>query len=160
LLKLIMAFLKINTNYEKNKMEFLSHNYIQIVISITLMATTSIWILKALKISQNLWVESSFLIYSVFLLPLVSFVITKVISGNIALSLGMVGALSVVRFRHPVKNPLELVTYFALISLGISFAVSFKWGILLGFLFGFILIVIHRYLIIHQKIELGESWGV
>ena len=47
-------------------------------------------------------------------------VITKVISGNIALSLGMVGALSIVRFRHPVKSPLELALYFLLVTTGIS----------------------------------------
>ena len=53
-------------------------------------------------------------------LPSIGFVITKVISGNIALSLGMVGALSIVRFRSPVKNPYELVSYFLLLTLGIT----------------------------------------
>ena len=47
------------------------------------------------------------------------YMITSVISNNIALSLGMVGALSIVRFRTPVKNPSELVIYFILITLGI-----------------------------------------
>ena len=42
-----------------------------------------------------------------------------VISSSIALSLGMVGALSIVRFRTPVKNPIELVMYFLLITMGI-----------------------------------------
>ena len=31
----------------------------------------------------------------------------------------MVGALSIVRFRTPVKNPFELVSYFILITVGI-----------------------------------------
>ena len=31
----------------------------------------------------------------------------------------MVGALSIVRFRTPVKNPSELIMYFILITLGI-----------------------------------------
>ena len=56
------------------------------------------------------------------LLPVTGFIITSVISNNIALSLGMVGALSIVRFRTPVKNPLELVIYFYLITLGIVLA--------------------------------------
>ena len=51
------------------------------------------------------------------------------IAGNIALSLGMIGALSIVRFRHPVKNPLELVMYFNLITLGIAASVRTKWAI-------------------------------
>jgi histidyl-tRNA synthetase len=46
-------------------------------------------------------------------------VITSSISTNIALSLGMVGALSIVRFRTPIKNPVELLIYFLLIASGI-----------------------------------------
>ena len=53
----------------------------------------------------------------------------KTISNNIALSLGMIGALSIVRFRHPVKSPLELVIYFALITVGIATSVRTKWAI-------------------------------
>ena len=47
----------------------------------------------------------------------------KTISGNIALSLGMIGALSIVRFRHPVKSALELIIYFDLITIGIATSV-------------------------------------
>ena len=36
----------------------------------------------------------------------------------------MIGALSIVRFRNPVKNPLELIIFFALLTSGISFAVN------------------------------------
>ena len=45
----------------------------------------------------------------------------------------MIGALSIVRFRNPVKNPLELVIFFILITIGISFSANYKWGILLSF---------------------------
>ena len=40
----------------------------------------------------------------------------------------MIGALSIVRFRHPVKSALELVIYFALITIGIA-ANRTKWAI-------------------------------
>ena len=63
---------------------------------------------------------------TILFLPVCSFVITSVISGNIALSLGMVGALSIIRFRNPVRSPLELTLYFILITLGISAYVSIK----------------------------------
>ena len=39
------------------------------------------------------------------------YIITLSISDNLALSLGMIGALSIVRFRNPVKNPLEIIIY-------------------------------------------------
>ena len=77
------------------------------------------------------WVRNMHLLISYLLLPLVAFVITNVISNNLALSLGMIGALSIVRFRNPVRNPLELVMFFSLLTLGIAFAVNTKWGIFL-----------------------------
>ncbi len=65
------------------------------------------------------WVRSHSQTIIFAVLPVTGFMITNIISNNIALSLGMVGALSIVRFRTPVKNPFELVTYFILITLGI-----------------------------------------
>ena len=61
-------------------------------------------------VGKNLFQFSTFIF-----LPLTGYVITSGISNNIALSLGMVGALSIVRFRTPVKNPSELIMYFILI---------------------------------------------
>ena len=81
-------------------------------------------------IKQN-WVNTIHYFLTFLLLPPITFIITKVISNNLALSLGMIGALSIVRFRNPVKNPLELVIFFALITCGISFGVNIKWGLLL-----------------------------
>jgi len=75
------------------------------------------------------WAKSYAQTISFYLLPMITYVITKVITGNIALSLGMIGALSIVRFRHPVKSPLELIIYFYLIALGISTSVSTRWSI-------------------------------
>jgi hypothetical protein len=43
----------------------------------------------------------------------------------------MIGALSIVRFRNPVKNPFELVIFFALITIGISLSVNVKLGVML-----------------------------
>ena len=51
-------------------------------------------------------------------------VISWTIAGNLGLSLGMIGALSIVRFRTPVKSPVELVFYFVLIVIGISITVA------------------------------------
>ncbi len=74
----------------------------------------------SLILSGQRWAKNFTYSMTCCILPITSMVITKVISGNIALSLGMVGALSIVRFRHPVKSPLELALYFLLVTLGIS----------------------------------------
>ena len=54
----------------------------------------------------------------VLLTVLTTFVILAVTS-NVVLSLGMVGALSIVRFRTAIKEPLDLVFLFWSISVGI-----------------------------------------
>ena len=106
-----------------------------------------------LTLAKQRWAQTFHHTLSYILLPLIALVITKVISNNIALSLGMVGALSIVRFRNPVKNPLELVIYFKLITLGIAMSVSIKWGLAL-LLFSNSLILIISYFRENQKFQL------
>ena len=93
-------------------------------------------------IKQN-WVNTIYYFITFLILPPIAFVITSIISNNLALSLGMIGALSIVRFRNPVKNPLELVIFFGLITIGISFGVNNKWGVLLTTIIVSILILSH-----------------
>ena len=54
------------------------------------------------------------------LIPVISFGIVNVLANNLVLSLGMIGALSIMRFRNPVKNSLELTMYLVLFSFGIA----------------------------------------
>jgi len=82
-----------------------------------------------LTITGQAWAKSHAQTVTFMILPVITYVITKTISGNIALSLGMIGALSIVRFRHPVKSALELVMYFALITIGIATSVRTKWAV-------------------------------
>jgi len=94
-----------------------------------LLIVSSFLIRQTLIYANQGWAKSYSQTISFFLLPIITFVITKTISGNIALSLGMIGALSIVRFRHPVKSALELIIYFDLITLGIATSVRTKWSI-------------------------------
>ena len=81
-------------------------------------------------VGQN-WVRTYHFLGTFVLLPNIAYIITTVIAGDIALSLGMIGALSIVRFRHPVRSNFELTMYFALLTLGIAAGVSIKLGFLL-----------------------------
>ena len=47
-----------------------------------------------------------------------------VISGNLILSLGMVGALSIIRFRAAIKDPIDIVFMFWAVSIGIANGVA------------------------------------
>ena len=53
-------------------------------------------------------------------MTLMTAVVTLAISTNIVISLGMVGALSIVRFRTAVKDPLDLLYLFWAITSGIA----------------------------------------
>ena len=81
-------------------------------------------------VGQN-WVRTYHFLGTFVLLPNIAYIITTVIAGDIALSLGMIGALSIVRFRHPVRSNFELTMYFALLTLGIAAGVSIKLAFLL-----------------------------
>ena len=94
-----------------------------------LLIVSSLLIRQTLVFANQGWAKSYSQTISFLLLPIITYVITKTISGNIALSLGMIGALSIVRFRHPVKSALELIIYFDLITLGIATSVRTKWAI-------------------------------
>ena len=94
-----------------------------------------------LTFCKQLWVTTYHHTMTFMILPFTTYIITKLISGNIALSLGMVGALSIVRFRNPVKNSFELVMFFALITLGISGSVGYVYTIGYFFILSSIIIL-------------------
>jgi hypothetical protein len=54
------------------------------------------------------------------LIVLTTVLIITVVKSSLALSLGLVGALSIVRFRTPIKEPEELAYLFVAISIGLG----------------------------------------
>ena len=56
------------------------------------------------------------------ILSTIVFLVILVVKSSLALSLGLVGALSIVRFRTPVKEPEELVYLFFAIAIGLGYA--------------------------------------
>ena len=97
--------------------------------SLALLISSGLILRFALSSTGQAWAKSHAQTVAFMVLPVITYVITNTIAGNIALSLGMIGALSIVRFRHPVKSALELIMYFALITIGIATSVRTKWAI-------------------------------
>lgn len=64
-------------------------------------------------------------------MPVIVAAIMIAMQSNLIVSLGMVGALSIVRFRNAVKNPLDLLYLFWTISAGIICGVGL-WVLALG----------------------------
>ena len=61
---------------------------------------------------------------SLWMLTVVTTLVMCVIGNNIALSLGMVGALSIVRFRTAVKDPRDTAYIFWTIAVGVCCGIS------------------------------------
>ena len=55
---------------------------------------------------------------------LITFLVILIVKSSLALSLGLVGALSIVRFRTPIKEPEELIYLFLAIALGLGYGAS------------------------------------
>ena len=120
-------------------------SYLQAIPTDTIIRTLIVSVLGlsirfALTYSYQFWASTYHHTLTYVILPVIAMVVTKVIAGNIALALGMVGALSIVRFRNPVKNSFELVMYFALITIGIAATVKMVFAIGLGVFIIFVII--------------------
>jgi len=106
-------------------------NNLDKIYAILTMFSFSLTVRFIMQFVGQKWVTTTSHTATLVFLPILTYVITNVISGNIALSLGMVGALSIVRFRNPVRSPLELTLYFGAITMGIAASVNLKWLALL-----------------------------
>lgn len=107
-------------------------NNIDVVKTLLVLLTFGVSLRVTLQVSNQRWATTLPQTMTFVMLPIITFAITSVISDNIALSLGMVGALSIVRFRNPVKSPYELALYFLSISMGICASVNLKICAVLG----------------------------
>jgi len=101
------------------------------ILIIVFLILSGLFIRTSLLVIGQTWVRAYHHTGTFLLLPAIAYVISTIIAGNIALSLGMIGALSIVRFRNPVKSPFELVLFFGLLTLGITASVSPLWSSLL-----------------------------
>ena len=85
---------------------------------------TSIFIMLTYRITYTGTAYSKKFNVSLGMMTIVTTFIMSVISNNIALSLGMVGALSIIRFRTAVKDVRDTTFIFWGIAVGISCGVS------------------------------------
>jgi len=79
------------------------------------------------------------------LIGVTTMIIITIVKSSLALSLGLVGALSIVRFRTAIKEPEELAFIFLTISIGLGLGADQKIVTLVGFLFVTLLIIIGNY---------------
>lgn len=144
-------------------MDFISNeanNNLKVFIDVIFLISSGLILRFSLSLTGQNWVKTYQQTVTFLILPVTTYVIVITISGNIALSLGMVGALSIVRFRNPVKSALELVMFFVLITIGISAGVKIKYSILLVTVSVFIIILIKLGHYISKKIIKKSLYNV
>lgn len=89
---------------------------------------------------------------SIVMMCLITSLIILTISSNVILSLGMVGALSIVRFRTAVKDPMDIIYMFWAIAAGISTGGGIYSVAIVGSLFiGIIMVIMSRVKIKHNR---------
>ncbi|HJJ28867.1 MAG TPA: DUF4956 domain-containing protein [Methanocorpusculum sp.] len=108
---------------------------IDMVICMALSFVVGLFILFVYKKSFNGVMYSSGFAISLIAMTLVTTMIILAIGSNIILSLGMVGALSIVRFRSAVKDPMDIAYLFWAISAGIVLGAGLIPLALLGSIF-------------------------
>lgn len=97
----------------------------QIVLNMSSALVLGLVIYLSYRFSHSGAVYSARFNVSLLLMTLVTTMIMNVIGNNIALSLGMVGALSIVRFRTAIKDARDTTYIFWGIAVGICCGVSY-----------------------------------
>ena len=107
---------------------------IELIISLGIgVIVALIWAFVLSKSSRLIVDTSQYFPVFLILIPTMILIIT-IIKSSIALSLGLVGALSIVRFRTPIKEPEELLYIFVAIAVGLGLGANQIMPTLIGFL--------------------------
>ncbi len=146
--------------------ETLSLSPIEIVLNLLITLLISIWALFIYKKSYQTTVYNKSFAMTIPMSALVTTMVIMAVSSNVVLSLGMVGALSIVRFRTAIKNPLDTIFMFWAIGIGITVGAnssilaiigSFVIGLGLLFIQGLELFTVPYILIVKYGAKINEE---
>lgn len=99
-----------------------SVNIIDMIIALFLSFGLGFFIFIVYKKTFNGVMYSSSFGVTLIALTMITTLVILAVTSNVVLSLGMVGALSIVRFRAAIKEPLDIVFLFWSITIGIVLA--------------------------------------
>jgi hypothetical protein len=106
----------------------------EFIISLALTAITA-YILKTVYVRFGQALSNRSIFGNIFVpIAMTTMVIITIVKSSLALSLGLVGALSIVRFRAAIKEPEELVYLFICIAIGLGYGANQINVTIIGFL--------------------------
>lgn len=119
-----------------------SFSFVDMLVALALAFAVGLFIMAVYKKTFRGVLYSQSFCVSLMALTLITTLIILAVTSNIILSLGMVGALSIVRFRSAIKEPIDIVFLFWSISAGIILGAGLIiLGVFGSILIGFILLV-------------------
>ena len=121
---------------ESSIVDFLINIFITIILSYII---GMIYSKYGNSLSNRKKLTQAFVLISVTVMLVIS-----IVKSSLALSLGLVGALSIVRFRTAIKEPEELVYFFIAIALGLGMGANQRIVTLVGALVIILYIVIQN----------------
>ncbi len=111
-------------------MALTSEDIFNIIFSLIVSIIIGVVISQTYKLThRGMNYESTFMTSLVMLAPIVA-VVMFFIQGNLVLSLGLVGSISIIRFRTPIKDTRDMVYLFWVIAVGLG-AGTYHWGIVI-----------------------------
>jgi len=142
-------------------------NPIQVVLTLVIALIVGLYIFFIYKKSFGGVMYSRNFNLSLVMLTLVTALMLMLINNNLTLSLGMVGALSIIRFRTAIKEPVDTVFMFWAVGEGMAVGTRFyDVAIIAGVIIGIFVLMVsspkgkganNYLLIIHYNDAAGES---
>ena len=138
----------IKNSFLNNFMESISLSTVVLTLVISLLFAIGVYIIYLLTCDKTIYSKKFNVAMS--LMTVITSALVMSMQANIVISLGMVGALSIVRFRTAIKEPKDLLFLFWAISNGIIigaglYSIAFVLAIVLSIaLIGFELIPARR----------------
>jgi hypothetical protein len=118
-------------------------NPLQILLTLAWALLTGLYIFFIYKKTFGGVMYSRSFNLSLVMLTLVTSLVMMVITNNLTLSLGMVGALSIIRFRTAIKDPIDTVFMFWAVSEGVALGAKlYDVAIIGGLVIGIIMVVV------------------
>lgn len=144
---------------------FLSASYIQnldlgwnVTISILLSFLYGLIILFIHRKASSIMVYEPQINFSLLFLTMIITVVMMVIGSNLALSLGLIGALSIIRFRTAIKNTIDISFIFWAIATGLALgSYNYFIAVVEVGVISVILLVASRFLILNKN---GQEYVV
>lgn len=118
-------------------------NPIQVVLTLLIALAIGVFLYFIYKKTFAGVIYSRSFNLSIIMLTMVSSLVIMLISSNLTLSLGMVGALSIVRFRTAVKDPIDTVFMFWAVGEGLALGAGFvDVGLIGALVIGVVMVIV------------------